>query len=111
MEVKITMSVGSSVAQVRDEQENNVAAWYPSDAMGISIDHGTDGFCIFSNLEHFSAGIPKIDCSITRDSIADLANLEIIAEAVVLVRRLKFLGVSRQSATSLPIPFYEALLL
>ncbi|OQW81391.1 MAG: hypothetical protein BVN30_11305 [Proteobacteria bacterium ST_bin16] len=96
---------------MRDEQENNVAAGYPFDTLGISIDHGTDGLCIFTNLEHFSAGIPKIDCSIPRDSIADLASLEIIAEAVVLVRRLMFLGVSRQSATSLPIPFYEAFLL
>ena len=105
------MYIGSSVAQVRDEPENNVAAGYPFDTMDISIDHSTDGLCIFTNLEHFSAGIPKIDCSIPCDSIADLANLEIIAEAVVLVRKLKFLGVSRQSAMSLSIPFYVAFLL
>ncbi len=105
------MNVGFSMVGVRDKQENNVAAGYPFDTMGISIDHSTDGLCIFTNLEHFSAGIPKIDCHIPRDSIADLANLEIIAEAVVLIRKLKFLGGYRQPATSLPIPFYMAFLL
>jgi hypothetical protein len=44
---------------------------------------------IFTNLEHFSAGILKIDGSIPRDSIADPTDPEIIAEAITFVKNPK----------------------
>ena len=83
------MNVGFSMVEVRDEPENNAAAGYPFDTMGISIDHSTDGLCIFTNLEHFSAGILKIGGSIPRDSIADPTDPEIIAEAIAFAKSPK----------------------
>jgi len=44
------------------------------------------------NLEHFSASILKIGGSISRDSIADPTDPEIIAEAISLGKSLKSLG-------------------
>ncbi|MXS83282.1 hypothetical protein [Nitrosomonas oligotropha] len=58
-EVNVSMIVGFFVAQVRDGQNRSR---------------------IFTNLEHFSAGILKIGGSISRDSIADPTDPEIIAE-------------------------------
>ena len=68
MEVSISINVGFFAAQVRDRSNR---------------------LRIFTNLEHFSAGILKIDGSIPRDSIADPTDPEIIAEAIAFVKSLK----------------------